>query len=290
MSNWHRIIRFVAKDGQIYRGEPIISGSSYDVGKDFANGKTIKARVVTGNIFSDAKVTDEILEVKELLGPLTSEDVPIVKCVGMNYMKHIQEGSLPPPPKPQVFYKPRTSVADHNEAIAIPKIAQENQCDYEGEFCVVIGKTGKDIKEEDALDYVAGYIVGDDVSARIWQYHPDYAGNIPQWCYSKSFDRYAPLGPALVSTRVIKNPHTLQLQTRINGELRQDANTDDLLFNIQKIIAFLSQGTTLEQGTVIMTGTPSGVGAVSGRYLKDGDLVEISIEQIGTLSHKIRFI
>lgn len=93
-------------------------------------------------------MTDEVLEVEELLVPLTSEDFPLVKCVGMNYMKHIQEGRLPPPPKPQIFHKPRTCVADHNEDIAIPKIAQDNQCNYEGKFCVVIGKTGKDVKEK----------------------------------------------------------------------------------------------------------------------------------------------
>lgn len=285
MPNWNRLIRFIADDGEIYRGEPIISESNYDIGQQFIEGKSIKAKVVEGDIFTDARVTDKILEVRELLGPLTCEDVPIIKCVGMNY----KFKDISPPPNPQIFYKPRTSIADNNEAIPIPKIAQNNQCDYEGELCVVIGKTGKDIEEIDAFNYIAGYVVGDDISSRLWQAHPDYAGNNPQVCFSKSFDRYAPLGPVLVSSKIIGNPE-LQLQTKINGDIRQNANTNELIFNIPKIIAFLSQGTTLEKGTVIMTGTPAGVGAVDQKYLKDGDLIEIFIEQIGTLFHKVSFI
>lgn len=293
MSNWNRLIRFVANDGKIYRGEPIVSDSNYDVGKLFAAGETIKAKVVVGeNIFTDAKVTDEVLEVKKLLGPLTADDVPLIKCVGLNYMKHIQEGGRTPPPYPSIFYKPRFSVADHGEPIPIPKIAQTNQCDYEGELCVVIGKTGRDIKEEEALSYVAGYVSGNDVSARTWQRDPAHAGGVPQWCFSKGFDKYAPLGPALVSTKVIADPGVLQLQTRVNGEIRQNTNTDDLLFNVPKIIAFISQSTTLEAGTVIMTGTPSGVamGMKEPKYLNNGDVVEVSIEQIGTLSNKMDFV
>ncbi|CUM56985.1 unnamed protein product [Debaryomyces tyrocola] len=289
MSGWNRLIRFEANDGKIYRGDAIVSDSDYDIGKQFAEGKTIKARVVIGsNIFTDAKVTDEVLEVKKLLGPLTAEDVPVVKCIGMNYKEHLM-GIIEPPPYPQLFYKPRTSVADQNEDIPIPLFAQ-NTCDYEGELCVVIGKTGKNINEEDALSYVAGYVSGNDLSARDWQYFPEYAGKVPQLGFSKSFDRYAPLGPAIVSSKIIKDPHALQLQTRINGDLRQNCGTDDLLFNISRIIAFISQETTLEQGTVIMTGTPNGCGGIDGKYLKDGDLVEVTIDQIGTLSHKIKFL
>ncbi|KAK6205236.1 uncharacterized protein RJT21DRAFT_117728 [Scheffersomyces amazonensis] len=289
---WKRLIRFVAKDGKIYRGEPIVPNDEYDLGKAALAGEEIKAKVITGDIFGDAVVTDEVKEVKTLLGPLTEDDVPIIKCVGLNYMKHIQEGGRTPPPYPSIFYKPRFSVADFGEPIPIPKIAQENQVDYEGELCVVIGKTGKDIKVEDALSYVAGYVSGNDVSARTWQRDPKYAGGVPQWGFSKSFDKYAPLGPAVVSTAVIPNPGTLQLKTIVNGEVRQDTNTDDLLFNVPKIIAFISQGTTLEKGTVIMTGTPSGVamGMKSPKYLKHNDVVEVSIEKIGTLHNKMDFI
>ncbi|KAK6460365.1 degradation of aromatic compounds [Scheffersomyces coipomensis] len=289
---WKRLIRFVGEDGKIYRGEPIVPNDSYDLGKAALAGEEIKAKVVTGDIFDGAVVTDEVKNVKTLLGPLSEDDVPMVKCIGLNYSKHIHEAGLNPPPFPSVFYKPRFSVADFGEPIPIPKIAQEDQVDYEGELCVVIGKTGKDIKEEDALSYVAGYVSGNDVSARKWQMDPKFAGGVPQWVFSKSFDKYAPLGPALVSTAVIPNPGTLQLQTHINGKLRQDSNTDDLLFNVPKIIAFLSQGTTLEKGTVIMTGTPSGVGLgfKPPKYLQNGDIVEVSIEKIGTLHNKMHFV
>ncbi|KAK6460360.1 hypothetical protein DFJ63DRAFT_290462 [Scheffersomyces coipomensis] len=289
---WKRLIRFVAKDGKIYRGEPIVPNEDYDLGKAALAGEEIRAKVITGDVFDDAVVTDEIKEVKTLLGPLSEDDVPIIKCIGLNYMKHIQEGGRTPPPYPSVFYKPRFSIADFGEPIPIPKIAQENQVDYEGELCVVIGKTGKDIKVEDALSYVAGYVSGNDVSARTWQRDPKYAGSVPQWGFSKSFDKYAPLGPAVVSTAVIPNPGTLQLKTIVNGEVRQDTNTDDLLFNVPKIIAFISQGTTLEKGTVIMTGTPSGVamGMKSPKYLNHNDVVEVSIEKIGTLHNKMDFI
>ncbi|KAG5418669.1 hypothetical protein I9W82_004197 [Candida metapsilosis] len=289
---WKRLIRFVANDSKIYRGEPIVTDAEYDVGKQFLQGKTIKAKVVKGDIFKDAVVTDEVLEVEQLLGPLTQEDVPIIKCVGLNYMKHIQEGGRTPPPYPSIFYKPRSSVADFGEPIPIPKIAQENQCDYEGELCVVIGKTGKDIKEEEALSYVAGYVSGNDVSARTWQRDSKHAGGVPQWCFSKSFDKYTPLGPQLVSTKVIPDPAALELTTRVNGEVRQHTGTDDLLFNVAKIISFISQSTTLEQGTVIMTGTPSGVamGMKEPKYLKHNDEVEVEISQIGTLSNKMDFV
>ncbi|KAG5419626.1 hypothetical protein I9W82_001506 [Candida metapsilosis] len=261
---WKRLIRFVANDGKIYRGEPIVTDAEYDVGKQLLQGKTIKAKVVKGDIFKDAVVTDEVLEVKQLLGPLNQDDVPIIKCVGLNYMKHIQEGGRTPPPYPSIFYKPRFSVADFGEPIPIPRIAQENQCDYEGELCVVIGKTGKDIKEAEALSYVAGYVSGNDVSARTWQRDPKYAGD----------------------------PAALELTTRVNGEVRQHTGTDDLLFNVAKIISFISQSTTLEQGTVIMTGTPIGVamGMKEPKFLQHNDEVEVEISQIGTLSNKMDFV
>lgn len=284
---WKRLIRFV-NNGKTYLGEPVLA-SEVDVAKAHAQGG-LKAKVIEGLVF-DGKVTDEELAVDELLGPLTAADVPLIKCVGLNYMKHIKEGGRTPPPYPLIFYKPSTCVADHLRPVPIPKLAQENQLDYEGELCVVIGKTGKNIPEEDALSYVLGYTLGNDVLARTWQRDPKYAGGVPQWCFLKSFDKYAPLGPQLVSPEVIPDPSKLHLQTRVNGEVRQDTPTDDLLFNVPKIISFISQGTTLEKGTVIMTGTPLGVamGMPTPKYLNDGDVVEVEISEIGTLSNTMKF-
>lgn len=291
MSTWNRLIRFVGNDGKIYRGEPILKGGE-DIGQLIIEGKELEARVIKGDdIFENYTITDEVTKVSKLLGPLSFEDVPIVKCIGLNYMKHIEEAGVPAPPFPSVFYKPNHSVADWGENIPIPSIAQENQCDYEGELCVVIGKTGKNIPQERAFDHIAGYVCGNDVSARTIQLDPKHAGSAPQWNFSKSFDKYCPLGPAIISKEIISDPSLLHLQTRINGELRQDTSTGDLLFNIPQIIAYLSQGTTLEKGTVIMTGTPSGAGMgfKPPKYLTNGDEVKVSISKIGTLVNKMEF-
>lgn len=169
-------------------------------------------------------------------------------------------------------------------------VAQDKNLDYEGELAVVIGKSGINISREDALAYVAGYVSSNDVSARTWQRDPAYAGGVPQWSYAKSFDTFAPLGPMLVSPSVVGAADNLRLQTWVNGEVRQDSNTNDLLFNVAEIIAFLSQGSTLKKGTVIMTGTPDGV--VLGMpdpkpWLQDGDVVEVKIEQLGSCVNKI---
>jgi 2-keto-4-pentenoate hydratase/2-oxohepta-3-ene-1,7-dioic acid hydratase in catechol pathway len=134
-------------------------------------------------------------------------------------------------------------------------------------------------------------VTSNDVSARKWQREKAYAGGVPQFCFSKGFDKYAPLGPAIVSQKTVGDAGQLRLQTRVNGELRQDTNTNDLIFGIPEIISFISQGTTLQKGTLIMTGTPSGVGMGMSPpvYLKDGDVVEVEIEKLGTLVNTIKF-
>ncbi|CAK7220671.1 hypothetical protein SBRCBS47491_004268 [Sporothrix bragantina] len=156
---------------------------------------------------------------------------------------------------------------------------------------LVIGKTGKNIPKDKALTHVAGYIVCNDVSARDWQRDPGKAGLAPQWCFSKGFDKWLPVGPMLVSPSVVGNAGSLQLRTLVNGEIRQDASTDDLLFGVEEIVSFCSQGTTLEAGTLILTGTPSGVamGMKPPRYLQNGDIVEVSISGLGSVRNKMVF-
>lgn len=130
------------------------------------------------------------------------------------------------------------------------------------------------------------------MSARTWQRDPAYAGGVPQWCFSKGFDKFAPISPVLVSPAVVGAADKLRLQTFVNGEVRQDTNTDDLLFGVKRIINFLSQGTTLEKGTVILTGTPAGVAMgmkPAPVYLKDGDVVEVRIEHLGSVKNKMVF-
>ena len=147
------------------------------------------------------------------------------------------------------------------------------------------------MSEDRALDFVAAYTVGNDVSSRDWQREPDKAGPIPQWTFSKSFDKYAPIGPCLVSTAILGAADSLHLTTHVNGELRQSSNTSDLYFGIEKLVAFCSQGQTLPAGSLIMTGTPGGVGLFMKppSFLKDGDVVSTAIGGIGQISNTIRF-
>lgn len=171
-----------------------------------------------------------------------------------------------------------------------------------------MAKDAKDVTEDNALDYVAGYTVGNDISARKWQRDPAYAGGVPQWCFSKGFDGFAPLGPCIVSTAVVGDASDLQLRTMVNGEIRQDTSTSDLLFGVKKLVSFLSSGTTLKKGSLIMTGTPAGMfmaepsramltnvllgvamGMKDPKWLQNGDEVEVFIASIGTLKHGIRF-
>ncbi|BEI83407.1 hypothetical protein CcaverHIS002_0400110 [Cutaneotrichosporon cavernicola] len=286
---FNRLIRFQDESGKAVFGEPNVT--SADAFDDAVAKGALEATVYGGSDIFNVTQTSKVTKVVKVLGLLTADDVPIVKCVGLNYIKHIQEGGRKPPPYPSIFIKPRTSVASFNEDVAIPRIAQEDQLDYEGELCIVIGKTGKDIPELEALDHVAGYVSSNDVSARKWQRDPAFAGGVPQWCFSKGFDKFAPLGPMLVSPKVVGNAGNLRLQTWVNGELRQDTNTSDLLFGVEKIVAFISQGTTLEKGTIIMTGTPAGVamGMKEPKWLKDGDVVEVRVEELGSVKNKMAF-
>lgn len=258
---WERLIRFEASDGRTLRGEPILPSEDYDLGKVSASDN-LTAKVITGDDIYDTtgltKVTDEVVSVKRVLGPLEQKDVPILRCVGLNYAKHIKEAGRQPPPFPFIFFKPNTCVIGHGENIVVPKIAQDDQADYEGELCLVIGKDTKDVSKEDALDCVAAYCCGNDVSSRKLQRDPALAGRVPQWGFSKGFDTFAPLGPVLVSSRLVGNPKDLWLKTILDGREVQSEGVSDLLFDCATVISYLSQGTTLQKGTVIMTGTPGG--------------------------------
>ncbi|KAH8588839.1 hypothetical protein B0O99DRAFT_524343 [Bisporella sp. PMI_857] len=294
MTVWKRLIRFVATDGRILYGEPLLPSEDFDLGVTTSE-IGLQAKVISGSDLYDTtgktKVTDEVATVKELLGPLAQSDVPIVRCVGLNYAKHIKEAGRTPPPFPFIFFKPNTTVADHGADVIIPKIAQDEQADYEGELCLIIGRDAKNVSEAEALSYVAAYTAGNDISSRKLQRDPEFAGRIPQWGFSKGFDTFAPLGPVLVSSALIPDPSKLQLKTMINGDVRQEEGVSDLLFNCAYLVSYLSSGTTLQKGSVIMTGTPGGVGAgmKPAQYLKPGDVMEVAISSIGTLKNHVAF-
>lgn len=191
------------------------------------------------------------------------------------------------PSQPIVFTKPADSIAGPFDDIYVHPDARD-QLDYEGELCFVIGKDCKDVTEEQAFSYVLGYTTGNDISAR--NYIPQEVSGF-QMGYGKSFDAFAPFGPYLVSPAAVGDPHRLRLITKINGEVRQDASTSDMIWNIKQIIVHLTRGRTIRAGTVVMTGTPSGVGwyMKPTGYVNDKDVMEVTIEKLGTIRNKIMF-
>ncbi|PYI29883.1 fumarylacetoacetate hydrolase family protein [Aspergillus indologenus CBS 114.80] len=292
---WKRLIRFRAGDGRILRGEPILPAErQIDLGQ-ITEADQLQARVLEGQDIYDTtgatKVTDEIVTVQKILSPLAPSDVPILRCVGLNYAKHIKEAGRKLPPFPFIFFKPNTCVHDHGEPVVIPPIAQNDQADYEGELCLIIGKDAKNVPRERALEYVAAYTAGNDISSRKLQRDPAYAGVVPQWGFSKGFDTFAPLGPVLVAASEIPDPARLHLKTIVDGEVRQEETVGDLLFDCAYLVSYLSQGTTLQKGSVIMTGTPGGVGAGLNppKWLVPGTQMEVQISQIGTLCNTVVF-
>nr|XP_036586894.1 fumarylacetoacetate hydrolase family protein [Colletotrichum truncatum]KAF6797451.1 fumarylacetoacetate hydrolase family protein [Colletotrichum truncatum] len=287
--SWDRLIRFVDDNDVEHFGEPEIQSETEL--EERLEKNDLWAIAYDGASPVSPLTKGERVHVKALRPLLTPKDVPIIRCIGLNYVKHIKEGGRTPPPYPSVFIKPATSVAAWNEDVPIPKVAQDGTVDYEGELAFVIGKAAKNVPKEKALEYVAGYLTANDVSARAWQRDPAKAGGVPQWCFSKGFDKFAPLSPMLVSPAVVGNASDLLLQTFVNGEERQHESTGDLLFGVEEIVSFCSQGTTLEAGTVILTGTPSGVamGIKPPKYLNDGDVVEVRISKLGGVKNKMAF-
>ncbi|KAK3175527.1 hypothetical protein K4F52_010192 [Lecanicillium sp. MT-2017a] len=286
---WDRLIRYVSrKDGRIRYGEPIVSHDD-DIDQLAATNK-LKVRAMEGASALSAAPTGDEDEVKELLGPLTPDEVSVIRCIGLNYKTHIAESGFAVPSYPTLFFKTGHAVADTRTGIPIPKIAQA-ACDFEGELTVLIGADAKNVSESDALDYVAGYLVGNDISCRDWQLEKEKAGDMQQWCFSKSFDKYAPLGPAIVSPHVLGEAFGLPLRTYVNGSAKQDSNTADLVFGVRKLVSFLSTGQTLKAGSLIMTGTPGGVGVAMKppQFLADGDEVVVEIKGIGKVRNVMRF-
>lgn len=287
---WNRFVRYISEDGQERFGEPLLDSADDDVSALAAKG-ALDVEILEGDNPLSSQRTGRTEKVSKLLGPLRVQDVPIIRCIGLNYKTHIKETGRALPEVPTVFTKPAPAVADHGSPIPIPRIAQQ-QCDYEGELTILIGRDAKDVPPEHALDYVAAYTVGNDVSTRDWQREPDKAGVVPQWSFSKSFDKYAPLGPALISASVLGAADKQELKTFVNGDLRQHGNTGDLCHGVRELIAFCSQGQTLQKGSLIMTGTPGGVGLFMKppTFLKHGDEVVVEVGGIGKLWNTIEFM
>lgn len=209
-----------------------------------------------------------------------------IVAIGKNYLEHAKETGSAPPSAPLIFAKFPSAIIATGEAITWNSEIC-NEVDWEGELGVVIGKEARNVSEEDALNYVYGYTIGNDVSARDLQLKKD-----AQWTRGKSLDTFCPLGPVIVTRDEIADPQALTITTTVNGEVMQQDTTANMMFNIRALISYCSKNFTLEPGDLIMTGTPSGVGL--GRnpqvFLKDGDVVKVTIDGIGEISNPCKVI
>jgi len=213
----------------------------------------------------------------KLLAPVCP---PTIIAIGLNYRAHAEETGAPYPPAPVVFIKAASSLCGPGDAILLPAIAP-NEVDYECELCIVIGRRAKNVARENALDYVLGYACGNDVSARDCQVRVD-----KQWARGKSFDTFCPIGPWIEPDL---DPDDLRVRTILNDRVMQDSNTSDMIFDCRELVSYLSRCMTLHPGTAIMTGTPSGVGFARKPpvFLRPGDIVQVVIDGIGTLSNPV---
>jgi len=265
-----KIIRYLESDGRQQYAALQADGS---------------AKGIVGDLLGEYRVSDETAQIGKLLAPVLPTCGTTIFCIGLNYRRHADEGGNKYPEFPVVFMKGLNAVQNPGDPILCPTALRSNEVDYEGELAVIIGKTGKNIPKERALEHVFGYTCANDVSARDWQ--SKWGGS--QWCRGKTFDTFAPLGPCLVTTEEIPDPNALHLRTTVSGEVLQDWTTSDMIFDVPTLIAFLSGSTTLYAGTIILTGTPHGVGAAKKppRWLLAGDTVSVEIEKIGTLTNPV---
>jgi 2-keto-4-pentenoate hydratase/2-oxohepta-3-ene-1,7-dioic acid hydratase in catechol pathway len=248
--------------------------------------QTIKEFIVRGWIDEVKKYLNDInfsnkINNTDLLAPIP--DPSKIICLAFNYYDHARDAGLTPSNEPVIFIKPRTTLNHPFNDVVCPYFVE--RLDYEAELAVIIGKNTKDIEPENASDYIFGYTILHDVSARDIQFKDK------QFTRGKSIDTFAPCGPWITTKDEIKDPQNLQIVTKVNGEIRQNSSSSKMVISIEKIISSLSKVMTLEAGDIISTGTPAGV-AMSmkePKYLKSGDVVEISIENLGTIRNRITF-
>ncbi|EPE25304.1 FAH [Glarea lozoyensis ATCC 20868] len=283
--SFSRLVRFIPKSSD----EPLIAepvDANLDVGAATRAGKDVEVKVFSGSsILSPGSPTGKTETIGKILSPLAESEVGTIRCIGLNYVQHAKEAKMALPTIPTLFMKPSTSLASpYPSSTIIPRSTlAEDCCDYESELVIIIGKRCKDVSESEALDYVLGYTASNDVSSRNAQFAQS------QWSYSKGFDGACPIGPVVVSKELIPDPAKLHMRGLKNGKVMQDCGIDDLIFSVPKIISFLSKGTTLQPGTIILTGTPAGVGFSFDpkEYLRDGDEFAVEIlPYIGTMTTK----
>lgn len=251
-------------------------GADYDENFFADNGPARLAKWLEDNQ-SNAPVVDQ----NTRLGAPVARPSKIV-CVGLNYAKHAAESGMDVPKEPVLFFKATSSIVGPYDAVMLPKGGDKT--DWEVELAVVIGKKASYVEEADVMDHIAGYVLHNDISERAFQL--ERSG---QWVKGKSCDTFAPIGPFVATKDEIKDPNNLNLWLKLNGEMLQDSNTSDFIFNIQQVVSYISQFMTLLPGDVISTGTPSGVGLglKPPKYLQAGDVMELGIEGLGTSRQEV---
>ncbi|MFC3041331.1 fumarylacetoacetate hydrolase family protein [Virgibacillus xinjiangensis] len=265
----------VGKGVPLQRSMPTDPASFYRLGKDVLNLAHQAERYL--------KDTEETPISKDLIELGTPVPAPSkIICIGKNYAAHAEEMKGEVPDYPVLFAKFRNALI--GPADDIEKPAATNKLDYEVELGVVIGSEATNVQREDALQYIAGYTIGNDISAR------DLQKRTPQWLQGKTLDRSTPIGPWVVTADELEDPSNLAVCTFVNGEKRQESSTSHLIFDIPQLINFISSLITLEPGDIILTGTPDGVGVAMDppHFLKDGDVVRLEIEQIGSMENRVR--
>lgn len=276
-----KLIRF-GEEGKEQPGVQLENGKKLDVsafGSDyneefFGNEGIEKLKAWLGdNQASCPEIADNV----RLGVPLTRPSK--IVCVGLNYAQHAAEAGMDVPKEPVLFFKSTTALVGPNDDVIIPKGSTKS--DWEVELAIVIGKKASYVKEENAFDHVAGYVLHNDVSERAFQI--ERSG---QWCKGKGCDTFAPLGPYIATRDEIKDPNNLNLWLKLNGNIMQDSSTSDFIFNVQHVVSHISQFMTLLPGDIISTGTPFGVGLGLNPplYLKEGDVMELGIEGLGVSS------
>lgn len=206
--------------------------------------------------------------------------------IGLNYRDHAAETGNPLPSFPRLHLIPGSAVTGSGATIRLPRTAPD-RVDYEGELAIVVGRTGNEIPEKSAWDFVAGGTVADDISARDIQSGDNPGLPMASPALAKGFDGFKPLGPALLTADELRHYHTLDITTEVNGVVRQRSSTAELVFSVPQLLAFVSSYLTLEAGDVVLTGTPGGTGVADGRFLTPGDVITVTVENIGTLTNTI---
>ncbi|MDT0689708.1 fumarylacetoacetate hydrolase family protein [Salegentibacter sp. F188] len=256
-----------------------VSGFTNDYNEDFfaGDGITKLTEWLSSNKESCSKISAETR-----LGSPVKRPSKLI-CIGLNYAKHAEESGMKPPKEPVLFFKATSAIVGPNDDLIIPKNSKKT--DWEVELGVVIGKKTSYCSEAEAMDAVAGYVLHNDYSEREFQLERE-----GQWVKGKSCDTFAPLGPYLVTKDEIKDPNNLNLWLKLNGKTMQNSNTSDFVFNIAEVISYISQFMTLLPGDVISTGTPFGVGMglKPQRFLKEGDVVELGIDGLGTSKQHVK--